>query len=450
MERFRAHVSAHLSEHVAVLDQLIRLPSVAAQGQGLEETAAAVRGLFEAAGGKVDTLRLPGAAPAVLAEFPGQSDRTLLFYDHYDVQPAEPLDEWTVPPFEVTVRGGRIYGRGTSDNKGDLVTRLAALQALRDISGGLPCRVLFLVEGEEEIGSVHFDSYVAGLRGRLQADACVWEYGDRDPAERMNVVAGVKGICYVELELTATKRDLHSSMGAIVEGAATRLAGAVAGLRDSSGRILIPGFYDGVTPPRAQALAAAREVPFEEGQMQAHAGVRSFIGGRTGRDALSALLFEPTCTVCGLDAGYTGGGLKTVLPRWARAKIDFRLVPDQDPREIVRLLRAHLDSAGFADCAIRVLGGERAFQTELSHPFVRTVMDAVRASTGRETVLLPTSAGTGPMHPLGELLGAPILSIGSGYWGCNAHAPDEHIREADFEETIVMIAHVLERFARES
>lgn len=450
MDAIRAHAAAHLTEHIELLDGLIRLPSVAAQGQGLEETAAAVCGLFEAAGGKADVLRLPGAAPAVLAEFAGRSDRTLLFYDHYDVQPAEPLDEWTVPPFQVTVRDGRIYGRGTSDNKGDLITRVAALRALRDTSGGLPCRVLFLVEGEEEIGSVHFDSYVAGLRGRLRADACVWEYGDRDPGERISVIAGVKGICYVELELTATKRDLHSSLGAVVEGAATRLAWAVAGLRDAAGRILIPGFYDRVTPPRAEAIAAARALPFEEGRMQVHAGVRGFIGGRTGGDALRALLFEPTCTVCGLEAGYTGGGMKTVLPRRARAKIDFRLVPDQDPEEIVRLLRTHLDRAGFADCAIRPLGGERAFQTDLSHSFVRTVVDAVRASTGRETVLLPTSAGTGPMHPLGELLGVPVLSIGSGYWGCNAHAPDEHIRAADFEETIVMIAHVLERFALES
>lgn len=443
----RSHAAAHLKEHIDILDDLVRLPSVAAQGQGLEETAAAVCGVFEAAGGTAEILRLPGAAPVVLAAFTGRSDRTLLFYDHYDVQPAEPLDEWTVPPFQVTLRDGRIYGRGTSDNKGDLISRLAALRALRDTAGGLPCHVLFLVEGEEEIGSVHFDSYVSNLRERLRADACVWEYGDRDPAERMNVIAGAKGICYVELELTAARVDLHSSLGAVIEGAANRLAWAVAGLRDATGRILIPGFYDRVTPPRAEAVAAAKALPFEEGQMQAHAGVRGFIGGRTGQDAVWALLFEPTCTVCGLEAGYTGVGLKTVLPHRARAKIDFRLVPNQDPEEIVGLLRAHLDRAGFADCDITALGGERAFQTDLSHPFVPTVVDAIRASTGRETVLVPTSAGTGPMHPIGHLLDVPIISIGSGYWGCNAHAPDEHIRAADFEETIVMIAHLLERFA---
>src|SRR3990170_6989504 len=164
MERFRAHVSAHLSQHLAVLDQLIRQPSVAAQGRGLEETAGLVRALFDRAGAaRVEVLRHPGAPPVVVAEFAGQSDRTLLFYNHYDVQPAEPLNEWSVAPFELTNRNGRLYGRGVSDNKGDLVSRLAALQALRDINGGLPCRALFLVEGEEEISSVHFAEYVSAL-----------------------------------------------------------------------------------------------------------------------------------------------------------------------------------------------------------------------------------------------------------------------------------------------
>ena len=301
-----------------MLDRLVRVPSVAAQGVGLPETAALVRELFVEAGGRAEIYSRANAAPVVVGEFAGRSDRALLFYNHYDVQPAEPLDEWSAPPFEVTVRNGRILGRGTSDNKGDLVTRLAALRALRDTAGGLPCRVLFLVEGEEEIGSVNLPPYIHALRERLDADACIWEYGDR---------------------------------------------------------------------------------------------------------------------------------MKTVLPRRARAKIDFRLVPEQEPQEIVALLRAHLDREGFRDCAITAMGGERAFQTDLADPFVQTVVEAARGATGRRVALVPTSAGTGPMHAIGEPLGIPILSIGAGYWGCNAHAPDEHIRVADFEETIVLIAHVLERFA---
>jgi acetylornithine deacetylase/succinyl-diaminopimelate desuccinylase-like protein len=448
MDHIRAHAAAHLSEHLSTLDRLIRIPSLAAQGRGLEETADLVRSLFSAAGAsRVELHRHAGAPPAVVAEFPGRSDRTLLFYNHYDVQPAEPLDEWTVPPFELTARNGRLYGRGVSDNKGDLITRLAALQALRDTGGGLPCRVLFLVEGEEEVSSVHFGAYVHALKDRLRSDACIWEYGDRDTHERLHVVAGVKGICYVQLELTSTGHDLHSLWGALVNGSGSRIAWLLAGLRGPDGRVGVPGFYDSVRPPRESALAAARALPFDDAQLMTIAATTRLMNGRVGATAVDAYLFEPTCTVCGVQTGYTGAGMKTVLPQRAVAKIDFRLVPDQDPDRVVAQLQAHLDRQGFGDCAITKLGGERAFQTDLSEPFVPMVVEAARAATGREVVLVPTSAGTGPMYDVGGPLGIPILSIGAGYWGCNAHAPDEHVRLADFEETVVMMAHVLERFA---
>jgi acetylornithine deacetylase/succinyl-diaminopimelate desuccinylase-like protein len=448
MERFRAHVSAHLSRHLTLLDRLVRQPSVAAQGRGLEETAVLVGGLFEDAGAsRVELHRQPGVPPLVLAEFAGQRDRTLLFYNHYDVQPAEPLDEWSVPPFALTSRNGCLYGRGVSDNKGDLISRVAALQALRDVRGGLPCRVLFLVEGEEEIGSVHFGAYVSALQPWLRADACIWEYGDRDASERLHLIAGVKGICYVEVEMTSTARDLHSMWGALADGAGTRLARLLAGLRGPDGVVRIPGFYESVRPVRPEALAAARALPLDDRQLAAWTGTDRFMGGRTGSRAVEALLFEPTCTVCGVESGYTGRGMKTVLPRRARAKIDFRLVPDQDPDEIAALLRAHLEREGFGDCTVTRLGGERAYRTDLGHPFVRLAVEAARTATGRDTLLIPTSPGTGPMWDVGGPLGVPILSLGAGYWGCNAHAPDEHIRLADFEETVVMIAHLIERFA---
>jgi acetylornithine deacetylase/succinyl-diaminopimelate desuccinylase-like protein len=419
---------------------------VAAQGRGLEETAVVVRSLLADAGAsRSDIVRVPDAAPAVLAEFDGRSDRTLLFYDHYDVQPAEPLAEWTAPPFELTQRDGRLYGRGTGDNKGDLITRIAAIRLLSDAHGGLPCRVRFLVEGEEEVGSPHIGAYADGFRDRLTADACIWEYGDRDPDGRVHVIAGMKGICYVELELTATNEDLHSMWGAIVEGAASRMSLLLAGLKDARGRILIPGFYGAVTPPSAEAAAAADAVPVDERFVRSYTGTSGHVEDRAG--IMRRLLFDPTCTVCGIDSGYAGSGMKTVLPQRARAKVDFRLVPDQDPAEIVRRLRAHLDANGFEDCAITPMSREHAFQTDLAAPFVQVVVDAARAATGREIVLLPTSPGTGPMYALGGALGMPLVSVGTGYWGGNIHAPDEHIRLDDFVETIHMIAHLIDRFA---
>jgi acetylornithine deacetylase/succinyl-diaminopimelate desuccinylase-like protein len=426
---------------------LIRQPSVAATGEGVAECAGLVRKAFEQAGAAVQVRQVAGAAPLVIADFPGQSDRTLLFYNHYDVQPPDPLDEWDAPPFEPAVRDGLLYGRGVSDNKGDLTTRLAAIWALHKAHGRLPCRVKFLVEGEEEIGSVHFGRYVEQHRDALRADACIWEFGQRDIKERLVVTLGIKGICYLDVEIEATSRDLHSSLGAIVDGAATKLAWALASLKDpASGRVLVDGFYDRVRGPNERELEATRLVPFDEVELKQQLGVARFIGGVTGFDAQLQLLYQPTCTICGFESGYTGQGSKTVLPRLARAKVDFRLVPDQDPEEIKGLVQRHFERAGL-NVKMTLLGGERAYRTNLDDPFVGLVTGVAKTTTGRVVTVHPTSAGTGPMHDVGHTLGVPIVGIGGGYWGGRAHAPNENIRLADFQETIHLMARLIERFA---
>ncbi len=430
-----------------LLRTLVRQPSIAATGEGLPETAALVRQIFERAGARVQVATHDGAAPAVIAEFPGTGDRALLFYDHYDVQPPDPLNEWTTPPFEPATRDGCLFARGVADNKGDLTTRLAAVAALRAAHGQLPCRVKFLVEGEEEIGSVHFGPYVRAHKEALRADACIWEAGQRDMKERLQITLGIKGICYLDLELQATSRDLHSSLGAIVDGAGTKMVWALASLKDpATGRVLVDGFYDRVRAPSARELEATRLLPFDEEELKQHMGVQHFIGGVTGFDALVRLLYQPTCTVCGFESGYTGQGSKTVLPRRARAKVDFRMVPDQDPDEITRLVEAHFQRLGL-EMKVTLLGGERAYRTNLDDPFVSLVTSTAKEATGRDVTVYPTSAGTGPMWDLGGTLGIPIVSVGGSYWGSRAHAPDEHIRLADFEETIYLMARLIERFA---
>jgi acetylornithine deacetylase/succinyl-diaminopimelate desuccinylase-like protein len=445
MLKERAH--AQTAPALERLRTLVRQPSVAATGEGIGECAVLVRRMFEEAGARVGVHQHDGASPVVIAAFEGAADRTLLFYNHYDVQPADPLHEWTTPPFEPSLRDGRLYARGVADNKGDLPSRLAAVLALREAHGRLPCRVKFFVEGEEEIGSVHFGAYVARHNEALRADACIWEFGQRDLKERLQITLGIKGICYLELEVTATARDLHSSLGAIVDGAGNRLAWALASLKDpATGRVLVPAFYDRVREPTARELAATREIPFDEAELKQLFGVTRFIAGATGFDALQRLLYQPTCTVCGIETGYTGAGSKTVLPRRARAKVDFRLVPDQDPHEIARLVTAHLERLGLG-VSVTVLGAERAYRTNLDDPFVALVAGVARETTGREITLYPTSAGTGPMYDLGSTLRIPIASIGGGYWGSRGHAPDENIRLADYEETIYLMARLIERFA---
>lgn len=447
MPTLKETVRTQTEPALEVLRALIRQPSVAATGEGLTDAAALVHRTFEQAGARVMIATHDGAAPAVIADFPGAGDRTLLFYDHYDVQPPDPLNEWTSPPFEPAVRDGRLYGRGVADNKGDLTTRLAAVAAVRAAHGELPCRVKFLVEGEEEIGSVHIGAYVQAHKDALRADACVWEFGQRDIKERLQVTLGIKGICYLDLELQATTRDLHSSLGAIVDGAGTRMAWALASLKDpATGRVLVDGFYDRVRAPSARELEATRLLPFDEEELKQHIGITQFIGGKSGFDALQQLLYQPTCTVCGIESGYTGQGSKTVLPRRASAKVDFRLVPDQDPEEIARLVGGHFERLGLP-MRITLLGGEHAYRTNLDDPFVSLVTATAREATGRPVTVYPTAAGTGPMWDLGRVLGLPIVSVGGSYWGSRGHAPDENIRLADFAETIYLMARLIERFA---
>jgi len=447
MDALKQHVHDHLDPALTDLRRLLAQPSIAASGEGIAECASLVTDLFAGAGADVRVIRADGAAPLIVAEFPGERDRTLLFYNHYDVQPPDPLDEWTTPPFVPTVREGKLFARGAADNKGNLTDRLAAVRALRAVRGGLPCRVKFIIEGEEEIGSVHFARYVEEHREALAGDACVWEFGERDLKERLSMVAGIKGICYLDLALEAAARDLHSSIGAIVEGAATRLIWALATLKDpATGRVRVQGFYDRVRPPTVAEREVVRTLPFDEQERKAFYGVTRWIGGKEGAAAQEDLYFAPTCTVCGFESGYTGPGSKTVLPRRAIAKVDFRLVPDQDPDEIADLARRHFAAEGFGEISVTLLGGEKPYRSPLDDPFIAMVTRVAAEATGREVKLAPTSAGTGPMHPVGTVLGVPVISLGDGYWGSRGHAPDENIRLADFEETIYLMARIIEAY----
>ncbi|HLJ58990.1 MAG TPA: M20/M25/M40 family metallo-hydrolase [bacterium] len=442
-----AHVDRDLPTTLEDLRRLVAIPSVAAQRRGIREAAEAVAALLRAAGGAVTVLEHGGANPVVAAEFAGRSAKTLLFYDHYDVQPADPVDEWTVPPFDLTQRDGLLLGRGVADNKGDLLTRIAAIRAITAVDGGLPCRIKFVIEGEEEIGSVNFGAVVRAHAKLLAADACVWEYAERDSTERLHMVCGCKGICYLELEACVGHVDLHSMFGALVEGAPFRLVHALHTFKDERGTVLIPGHYDRVRRPTAEETEAVQRIPLDVVEdVRRQFEPARLLGEVDGPNAVRQLFFAPTCTICGIWGGYTQEGQKTVLPRAAHAKVDFRLVPDQDPHEVARSVRKHLDVLGYTDISLTVLAAEFPWRTDLSDPFVRLSQEVVEESTGRTVIVSPTSAGTGPRHDLAPLLKVPVVSIGAGYWKSRSHAPDESLRLSDFRETVLMLAHLMYRF----
>jgi acetylornithine deacetylase/succinyl-diaminopimelate desuccinylase-like protein len=442
------HIERHAQEYVEELARLVRQPSIAAQGVGLEDCARLVAVMLQEAGARIRVLRLPGAAPLVYGEFPGRSPKTLLVYEHYDVQPPEPLEEWESDPFEPEVREGRIYGRGVADTKGNLVARLCAVRAFRQVRGELPVTVKFLVEGEEEIGSPNLHRYAEAYPDLFRADGCLWESGGKDHQDVPNLYLGVKGICYVELVARGANRDLHSSMATIVPNPAWRLVWALHTLKDETEKVLIEGFYDDVEEPGPQEVEWLRRIASgrDDAALLQDLGLDRFLLGLSGVELLKRHLYQPTCTICGLVAGYLGEGSKTVLPRVARAKLDFRLVPRQRAQDVLEKLRAHLARHGFGDVEVVPMGLEDPARTPPDSEIVRVVAEAAREVYGRDPVVYPMMAATGPMDVVCARFGTPAVGTGVGYPGTNVHAPNENIRLRDYVDGIKHVALVLERF----
>ena len=444
-------VFRYIEEHQdEAVDQLIRvtsMPSVSAQGRAIRETAQALRSMLEELGFRAEIVSKWGGNAVVLGELTGASPKTLLFYNHYDVQPAEPLDLWSSPPFKPAIRDGKIYGRGVSDNKGNIIARLAAIRALQVVRGRVPVNIKFCIEGDEEIGSPGIESFVEKHADRLAADACIWEGSDVNWHGQLKITLGVKGILYVELVARGANRDAHSSYATVVPNPAWRVVWALASLKDADENILVDGFQDSARPITALERAAVEAMPPEEDHMAESLGLTGFVKGVRGLEYRLRHILEPTCNIDGLTAGYEGGGPKTVIPCEASAKVDFRLVPDQTPNEILAKLRRHLDAHGFADIEIRRLSAERPARTPVDHPFVEVVRETAREVYTVEPVVSPTMAGTGPLYPFVETLGLPTADCGVGYPDSRIHAPDENIRLADFVRGAQHVAAILERFA---
>ncbi|HET8568913.1 MAG TPA: M20/M25/M40 family metallo-hydrolase [Candidatus Limnocylindria bacterium] len=446
-DRFDAHVRANADRYLDELMALVRTPSVSAQGIGIEETAAVVLERARRAGVDARAERVAGGPPTIVGEA-GSGERTLLVYDHYDVQPPEPFDEWRTPPFEPTLRDGFLFGRGTSDNKGNLMARLQAIEAYRATVGELPLRVRVLFEGEEEIGSAHLEAFVREHADALRADGCIWEAGYKDAAGRPTVSLGLKGICYVDMIVRGAAKDAHSSLGTIVPNAAWRLVWALSTLKDADDRITVDGLMDHVRRPSPEDLALLDALPYDEDEMKRIHGIRSFVRGLSGLDLKVKHFLEPTCTICGLISGYTGKGSKTVLPAVASAKVDFRLVPDLTPELVRRLLREHLDRRGFTDIELVAHHGERPSRWPATTPVARAAVDACREAYGTDPVVYPLMAGSGPMAQVCDQLGIPVVGFGSGNASSANHAPNENIAVADYIDHIRAFGRFMDRFAK--
>ena len=444
-----AYLDAHMDESIDELGKLCAIPSVAAQNTGMDEAAELVGTMLQQRGFHVQILPT-GGAPVVVAERKGKrSDKTLMFYNHYDVQPAEPLELWESPPFEATLRDGCLYARGVSDDKGHITSRLFAIDAMLAQVDELPCNIKFIIEGEEEIGSVHLPEFIEKNQELLAADACVWEFGMVNHEEVPMQYVGLRGICYVELSVKTADIDIHSGLGgSIFHNAAWRLVWALNTLKDEHERIRIPGFYDAVLPPSERDIELMGALPDVVEEYQTRYGVKSFLKGLTGGvDLRVAEVFEPTCTICGLTSGYQGPGSKTVLPAQASAKVDFRLVPTQTPKQVLEQLRAHLDAEGFPEVEITFLGGGPAGRTDPDDPFIQLVVDTARDVYGVPMQIVPMIGGSGPNYPFVTVLNQPVATAGVGHPGTQAHAPNENVRLDLYLKHAKHVVRIIEAFA---
>ncbi len=441
------YIEQHMDGWLADLTELCAVPSVSARHEGVEECAGLVAELLRRRGFDARVEPGQGGHPLVLAHADGaNSGRTMLLYNHYDVQPPEPLELWQSPPFEATLRDGRLYARGAKDDKGELVARLAAVDALRAVDGGLPCRLTWLVDGEEEVGSNSLPEFVRQHAGELACDGAIWEEGGIDAQGRPVMTLGARGLLYVELRVQTLSRDGHSGGANLLPNAAWRLAWALSTLKDRDERVLIPGFYDavrGISPRQQQLLEA---LPSPEEEYRASYGLDRLLLDRTGI-AVNAAPFEPTCNIAGLTSGYQGPGSKTIVPAGASAKVDFRLVPDQDPHDVLRKLRAHLDAGGFTDVETAVLGPERPGVVDPDALLVGLCAETAAEVYGVPALVVPLAGGTTPMYLFTER-GVPVVAPGVGFGSSNlAHSPNENVRLVDLQNAARHLARLLVRFA---
>lgn len=441
------YLQDNMDGSIAELFEFVRIPSVAAQNRGIQECADFVINLLEKRGFTTELIDT-GGAPLVYAERKGKSDKTLLFYNHYDVQPEDPIDLWDSEPFEPEERDGKIYGRGISDDKGALMTRIYGLDAILDEDGELPCNVKFIIEGEEEIGSVNLPPVIEANVEKFAGDACVWEFGGVDHRGVPMQYLGLRGICYIELSVTTASQDSHSGLaGTIFPNAAWRLTWALASLKDPDEKIRIPNYYENVVPPSERDWELFRALPDPTDEYKSRYGIKEFIKGNpSGAELMVQSAMEPSLTICGLDSGYQGSGSKTVMPAKAMAKVDFRLVPNQTPEEVLEKLRKHLDTEGFEDIEITYLGGEAPGRTDPDDPFVELVVNAATEVYEVPQDIVPMVGGSGPNHAFIHYLKVPVVSLGPGYPGTQIHAPNENIRLADYLKASRHVARVVREF----
>lgn len=444
--RFDRYVDRHSKTFIERLQALCRMPSVAARGTGVRATAEAVEQMMQRVGIGTRPFKMGTGYPILYGEC-GGGPNTFVIYGHYDVQPVGQLSQWSAGPFAGTIVDGRLYARGAANSKGDLVARLAAVEAYQKSFGKLPVSLRFIVEGEDGLGSPSLYRFTTQHSDLLVADGCIWDEGHRDSRGRLVISLGFKGITFLELRAHGARSDLHSKWGAIVPNPAWRLVQALATITSPKGVITIDGFASQIAPICEDDTVALKAIEFDESGLKREFRIASWVRSMKGYELIREHIFGATCTICGIQTGHTEAGAKTVLPSTAMARLDFRLVPDLTPELVVKLLRQHLDARGFKDIEIVELGSAPLAKASSTSLVARAVIEPAEEIYGMPPLVYPMDPSSGPV---GAVCGAcnppmPVSSFGISHAGSNPHGPDENIRLDDFLMSIKFMGRVIHK-----
>lgn len=448
MDKVIARIRGAAERQRAELFELLRIPSISAEPARKADMQRAAEWLLrklQAMGVKSEIIPTPGHALVYGEHLAAPGAPTVLMYGHYDVQPVDPLDLWTTPPFEPTIRNEAVFARGSSDDKGQVLCHLLAAEALLAETGGLPVNLKILIEGEEEVGSPNLTPFVSANREKLACDALVVSDSAFFAKGVPSLVYGLRGLAYLEVFVQGPNRDLHSgTFGGAVTNPADALAGMIAALHDSERRIAVPGFYDKVRPLTPAEREEYKRLPHNDEAYMKELGVSGLMG-EAGYSTLERCSGRPTLEVNGIWGGYTGEGAKTVLPAKAAAKISCRLVPDQDPDEIARLVEAQLKRLAPAGITVEVKQhhGGRPFLCALDSPFVEAGKGALEAAYGKRPVLAREGGSIPVVEAFSRELKAPVVLMGFGLPDDNPHSPNEKLDLEQFHKGIEAAAQFL-------
>jgi acetylornithine deacetylase/succinyl-diaminopimelate desuccinylase-like protein len=425
------HIDDHADTFLARLIDYVRLPSISAYGEGMEECAHYIADVMRQIGLHVKIMPTAGW-PMVFGEQIIQPDLpTVLLYGHYDVQPPDPLDAWITPPFEPDVRNGRLYARGVGDNKGQHFAQLMALESLMACRGTLPCNVKVLLEGEEEVGSPHMPKFIREHQAELRSDLVIFCDGPVHENGQSTISLGVRGILNIELRAQAATRDLHSGhWGGIVPNPLWTLVHLLGTMKNPAGEITIEGFYEHVLPVSDLERAALAKLPIDIEAVKQSLGIQH-LDEPQERNFFERISVWPTLTINGIHGGYGGPGTKTVLPHEAVAKCDIRLVEAQSAEDILAKVKAHVQRYA-PEVSVISYGGMDPSKTLLDSPFTEPLCQALRAAQGAEPLLFPSIGASAPNYAFTRTLGIPVFTIPYANADEFNHAPNENMEIARF------------------